>query len=185
MEFVDGKTLKQIDNSLLDSTNVLQMLYQVLLVIERLQGLKICHNDLNGSNVMLTRQGELKVIDFGQSKAMMLGKRERAFSKNSKSTPEGQQAFKWTENCRDPLKFKGLVKTLIGWLIIYVACLLLFHCYLFLDRVKNPSKRLEQVSTLAEKFSLGKISLSSLLHDDAFKDVKNLGHIITGISKRK
>ena len=184
MEFVDGKTLKQVDNSLLDSTNVLQMLYQILLVVERLQGLKICHNDLNVSNVMLTRQGELKVIDFGQSKAMMLGKRDTFFSKNSKITPNGQQAFKWTENCQDPLKFKGLVKALIGWLIIYISFLVLFHCY-FLDRVKNPSKRLKQVSTLAEKFSLGKISLSSLLHDDAFKEVKNLGHLITGISKKK
>ena len=113
MEYVDGKTLKQLDDSMLNSANVLQILYQVLLVMETLQSMRICHNDLNASNVMLTRDGHMKIIDFGQSKALLPKRTSKVIPKNSSKFKQ-QESFKWTQECQDARKFSSLVQSLNG-----------------------------------------------------------------------
>jgi len=126
MEYVDGWTLKQLDSKYLSSDTILRILYEVLLGIQVLQSIGICHNDMNMSNVMLTKTGYVKLIDFGQAKLTSEKSLQAATGKSKRSNERAligklnlmalsQHASLLKRGpCQDALKFQKLALNLFG-----------------------------------------------------------------------
>jgi serine/threonine-protein kinase len=72
MEFVDGRTLRDLvhDGRRLLPERALEILDGVLRALEYSHRGGIVHRDIKPGNVMLTRNGEVKVMDFGIARAM-------------------------------------------------------------------------------------------------------------------
>jgi serine/threonine-protein kinase len=83
MEFVDGANLKSIIESLRKSGNRLPVSYAAFIALEICKGLSyahelrdpsgqdlhIVHRDMSPPNVLITKYGEIKIVDFGLAKA--------------------------------------------------------------------------------------------------------------------
>ncbi|MFJ4987410.1 Stk1 family PASTA domain-containing Ser/Thr kinase [Streptomyces sp. NPDC088732] len=72
MEYVDGSTLRELLHSgrkLLPERS-LEMTVGILQALEYSHRSGIVHRDIKPANVMLTRQGQVKVMDFGIARAM-------------------------------------------------------------------------------------------------------------------
>ena len=72
MEYVDGRTLRDVlrtEGRLLPS-RALEVTGQVLRALEYSHRAGIVHRDIKPANVMLTRAGDVKVMDFGISRAL-------------------------------------------------------------------------------------------------------------------
>ena len=73
MDFVDGESLStrlKRTNKPLSEKETLDVLNQVLQALEEVHALGIWHLDLKPANIMVDRQGNAKLIDFGASKQM-------------------------------------------------------------------------------------------------------------------
>lgn len=73
MDFVDGESLStrlKRTNAPLSEEETLDILNQVLQALEEVHSLGIRHLDLKPGNIMVDRQGNVKLIDFGASKQM-------------------------------------------------------------------------------------------------------------------
>lgn len=72
MEYVDGRTLKELldDGRRLLPERCLEMTEGILRALEYSHRNGIVHRDIKPANVMLTRQAEVKVMDFGIARAM-------------------------------------------------------------------------------------------------------------------
>ena len=72
MEYVDGRTLRDLmrDGRRLLPERALEILDGVLRALEYSHRGGIVHRDIKPGNVMLTRNGEIKVMDFGIARAM-------------------------------------------------------------------------------------------------------------------
>ncbi|MCA9792521.1 MAG: serine/threonine protein kinase [Candidatus Eremiobacteraeota bacterium] len=86
MEFIDGKTLTKVVELApknISQRRVLQWTNELLDVLEYLHGSNppVIVRDLKPDNIMLNRDGNLKLIDFGIAKQMGPGKQTRAIVK--------------------------------------------------------------------------------------------------------
>ncbi|WP_438970368.1 protein kinase domain-containing protein [Methylophaga sp.] len=70
LEYVDGKTLEQWldDVGTLDLNTVRELVPQIISGLRAFHRLDMLHQDLKPGNIMITREGVLKVIDFGSTK---------------------------------------------------------------------------------------------------------------------
>jgi len=70
MEFVDGESLGQVlgREGRLDATRVLPLMRQTCAALAKAHGSGILHRDIKPSNILLTRDGYVKVADFGLAK---------------------------------------------------------------------------------------------------------------------
>ena len=71
MEFVDGRTLRDVllEEGRLLPTRALEVTAEVCGALEVAHAAGIVHRDIKPGNVMLTRTGEVKVMDFGIARA--------------------------------------------------------------------------------------------------------------------
>ena len=71
MEFVDGRTLRDVlqEEGRLLPTRALEVTAEVCAALEAAHAAGIVHRDIKPGNVMLTRGGEVKVMDFGIARA--------------------------------------------------------------------------------------------------------------------
>jgi len=66
LEYINGVTLhKLMVSNMLHSENVIEVLTQVRLGLQTLHRNKVFHGDLNLKNIMISREGVVKIIDFG------------------------------------------------------------------------------------------------------------------------
>lgn len=74
IEYIEGKTLQDIiDYSIpIDTLSVKKILYQILKALNILNQHKILHNDLKPSNIMISKEGKIKIIDFGMMNSYFL-----------------------------------------------------------------------------------------------------------------
>ena len=72
MEFVDGKTVRELLNEghRLLPERTLEIVSGVLRALEYSHQAGIVHRDIKPGNVMVTRNGDIKVMDFGIARAM-------------------------------------------------------------------------------------------------------------------
>lgn len=72
MEYVDGSTLRELLHSgrKLLPERTLEMTIGILQALEYSHRAQIVHRDIKPANVMLTRNGQVKVMDFGIARAM-------------------------------------------------------------------------------------------------------------------
>ncbi|TDQ52320.1 serine/threonine-protein kinase [Actinorugispora endophytica] len=72
MEYVDGRTIKELldDDRRLLPERTLELTDGILRALEYSHRNGIVHRDIKPANIMLTRQAEVKVMDFGIARAM-------------------------------------------------------------------------------------------------------------------
>jgi serine/threonine-protein kinase len=72
MEFVDGSTVRElmIDGGRLTPERTLEIVNGVCRALEYSHQASIVHRDIKPGNVMVTRNGDIKVMDFGIARAM-------------------------------------------------------------------------------------------------------------------
>lgn len=70
MEYISGKTLEQwmTDQSVIDLTVVRNIVSQIVSGLRAFHRLDMLHQDLKPGNVMVTREGLVKIVDFGSTK---------------------------------------------------------------------------------------------------------------------
>ena len=70
MEYIDGLSLRDIvkQHGTIDEKTALNYLAQTLSALQEVHGKKIFHLDLKPANLMVDKNGHLRVIDFGASK---------------------------------------------------------------------------------------------------------------------
>ena len=70
MEYVDGKTLEQWldDEGTLDLKTVRELVPQIVSGLRAFHRLDMLHQDLKPGNIMISKDGVLKIIDFGSTK---------------------------------------------------------------------------------------------------------------------
>ncbi len=71
MEFVEGKTVSQlISNHELDLVGAVEIALHVAEGLSRAHKVNIVHRDIKSDNIMLTRDGHTKLLDFGLAKLL-------------------------------------------------------------------------------------------------------------------
>lgn len=71
MEFVDGRLLKDIiSDGPLDPTEAARIVGQVLTALEYSHRALLVHRDIKPGNIMVTQNGQVKVMDFGIARAV-------------------------------------------------------------------------------------------------------------------
>ena len=74
MEYVDGETLKdRLKRESLSYREVLRIGSEIAEALQRAHESGIVHRDLKPSNIMLTKEGRVKVMDFGLAKRVVAG----------------------------------------------------------------------------------------------------------------
>src|SRR5438552_10540782 len=69
MEFIDGQTLREcIHGRQTDLTKLLRYLQHVAEGLSKAHAVGIVHRDLKPDNIMITREGHAKILDFGLAK---------------------------------------------------------------------------------------------------------------------
>jgi len=67
LEFIDGKALDQVirEQRYLDNTTTAYILYQTALALSYAHSKKVIHRDIKPANLLLSKKGEVKLVDFG------------------------------------------------------------------------------------------------------------------------
>ncbi len=70
MEYIEGKTLKQWikENPLPDIHQVTELTNKIITGLRAFHRMEMIHRDLKPENIMLTKNGKIKIIDFGSVK---------------------------------------------------------------------------------------------------------------------
>ncbi len=133
MELVDGKTVRElVRNRELDLLGAIDIGVQVADGLAKAHDLGIVHRDIKPANVMLTRDGHVKILDFGLAKLLDLdseppageaGRPDRSpMARTQSGVVLGTPAYMSPEQVRGvPVDFRADIFSL-GVLLFEMAC---------------------------------------------------------------
>ncbi|WP_028773289.1 serine/threonine-protein kinase [Shewanella waksmanii] len=91
MEWLDGESLDQVIKRSrplgINFSGVIKIITQISSALEYTHKQGIVHTDLKPSNIILTRQGQIKVFDFGVAKALQLNFDKYAVQNHQNTSP--------------------------------------------------------------------------------------------------
>jgi len=102
MEYVFRKR-KQM-NMYWKADEIEKMLVSIISTLSHLQSVGLCHRDLKPANLFLMPNGEIKIIDFGESKDVFQGEREdggTAATATIRGTPQYLSPILWKAHVVD------------------------------------------------------------------------------------
>lgn len=90
LEHISGENLQTVDRSLIDYTDKIRIILQLIDAVEAAHSKAILHRDIKPSNIMIVDHRQAKLIDFGLSKikGMVTGETTYKFGSNHYSAPE-------------------------------------------------------------------------------------------------
>jgi tetratricopeptide (TPR) repeat protein/predicted Ser/Thr protein kinase len=94
LEFIEGKNLRRAINEGLDKAQKLKIAEEIVRVLVAAHAKGVVHRDLKPSNIMLTSQGQVKVLDFGIARQVKGPSREERKEGQAPLPPETPPALK-------------------------------------------------------------------------------------------
>lgn len=90
LEHISGENLQSIDRSLIEYSDKIRIILQLVDAVEAAHSQAILHRDIKPSNIMIVEHRQAKLIDFGLSKikGMVTGETIYKFGSNLYSAPE-------------------------------------------------------------------------------------------------
>ncbi|NUM35861.1 MAG: serine/threonine protein kinase [Candidatus Brocadiae bacterium] len=71
MEYVDGKSLVDLMKDGLTPVKKIEIVIQIAYALEHAHANKIIHRDIKPENIMLSKEGEVKITDFGLARSLL------------------------------------------------------------------------------------------------------------------
>jgi serine/threonine protein kinase len=161
MEYIDGKNLYQVlkdsSDKKLKEHEVLQYMIQVSKGLEEIHRRGIVHLDLKPKNLMLTNEGEIKILDFSISKM-----RDQLMKARSHTLPEGTLPYMAPEQLSDSYGSKNEQTDI--WSLGATMYFLLCGKYPFGD--DNPNRIINRIINPTEKPSQQNLAHVSAMTGD-------------------
>lgn len=158
MEFIEGETLRsRIERSgRMDIEDTVRLMSPVMKTLGRMHEKGVIHRDISPDNLMVTKDGSLKLLDFGAARQYEESTLSRLVVKANYSPPEQMDA-------------KGIFGS---WSDVYSICGAIYFCItghnpedaisrLMLDDLKKPSELGAVILPAAEKTLMSGMALDS------------------------
>ena len=148
MEYVEGETLDQYCTAHeLDFRKRLDLFRQICEAVHFAHQRQIIHRDLKPGNILVTTEGELKLLDFGIAELAREGALDRGHSRGSLQSAPGHRAM--TPSYASPEQLRGEAATTAS--DIYSLGVLL--CHLLTGRLPPPAAVIEATVSEPERLS--------------------------------
>ena len=115
MKYLDGITLKdyQKEKGRLDPIEVIEMLYPIIDSLEKIHSAGIIHRDISPDNIMLLKNGKLKLMDFGSARDFVDDKKTMSIMLKQGYAPEEQYRRNGEQG---------------PWTDVYALCATIYRC---------------------------------------------------------
>lgn len=155
MEYVDGAPLLHwISANDLNQEQILQLFNKVCSAVRYAHQNLIIHRDITPSNIMVTNDGEVKLIDFGIAKALVEHDESEPTITNNKNPAQSLASLSFTPGFAAPERKKA------SPLLSTQEALTTSSA----QHNKEPQAQYTQTSTLLDIYSLGKL-LAAMLRE--------------------
>lgn len=158
MEFLEGENLRECieKNGKWTMEETVQQMAPVMETLEHMHRNNVIHRDISPDNIMVLKDGNLKLLDFGAAKQYEDSTLSRLVVKASYSPPEQMDA-------------KGMFGS---WSDVYSICAAMYFCItgknpedaisrLMMDDLKKPSEHGADILPAAEKTLMSGMALDS------------------------
>lgn len=181
MSFVDGTTLREYlrkNGGRISSPLAIDLMSRVLSALREMHSKGLLHRDGSPSNIMITRQGTVKLVDFGAARYAM-GEQSKSMSIILKPgyAPEEQYRSKGRQG---------------QWTDVYSATATLYQCItgvipppapdrLVEDELEAPSALVADLSPMIEKVLLMGLAVRAA---DRYQTVDEMQRALSGLSRQ-
>jgi serine/threonine protein kinase len=177
MSFVDGTTLREYlrkNGGRISSPLAIDLMSRVLSALREMHSKGLLHRDVSPSNIMITRQGTVKLVDFGAARSAM-GQQSKSMSMILKPgyAPEEQYRSKGRQG---------------QWTDVYSATATLYQCItgvipppapdrLVEDELEAPSALVADLPPMIEKVLLTGLAVRAA---DRYQTVDEMQRALSG-----